>query len=88
MHDHLDALEAQLASHDGAYLVGSTFTLADVGMLVILARLDEVRALGYPERFIRMWEFYLCYCEGAFLERAISDVHMVFTKPGSRLRRI
>jgi cyclopropane-fatty-acyl-phospholipid synthase len=47
------------------------------------ARLDEVRAQGYPERFIRMWEFYLCYCEGAFLERAISDVQMVFTKPGN-----
>ena len=47
-----------------------------------LARLDEVRALGYPEPFIRMWEYYLCYCEGAFLERAISDVQMVFSKPG------
>jgi cyclopropane-fatty-acyl-phospholipid synthase len=31
-----------------------------------------------------MWEYYLCYCEGAFLERAISDVHMVFGKPGFR----
>jgi cyclopropane-fatty-acyl-phospholipid synthase len=49
------------------------------------ARLDEVRGLGYPEPFIRMWEYYLCYCEGAFLERAISDVHMVFAKPDSRL---
>jgi cyclopropane-fatty-acyl-phospholipid synthase len=49
------------------------------------ARLDEVRAMGYPEPFVRMWEFYLCYCEGAFRERAISDVQMVFTKPDSRL---
>lgn len=46
-----------------------------------LARLPEVRALGYPESFIRMWEFYLCYCEGGFLERAISDVHMLFARP-------
>lgn len=45
-------------------------------------RLDEVRKLGYPEPFIRMWDYYLCYCEGAFLERAISDVHMIFSKPG------
>ena len=36
--------------------------------------LDAVRALGYPQEFIRMWEFYLCYCEGGFLERSISDV--------------
>ena len=46
------------------------------------AALEEVRRLGYPEAFIRMWEYYLCYCEGAFLERAISDVQMVFSKPG------
>jgi len=48
------------------------------------ARLDEVRALGYPEAFVRMWDYYLCYCEGAFLERAISDVHMVFSGPDFR----
>jgi cyclopropane-fatty-acyl-phospholipid synthase len=39
--------------------------------------LAEVRALGYPEEFIRMWDFYLCYCEGGFLERSISDVHLI-----------
>ncbi|MDX1555972.1 MAG: class I SAM-dependent methyltransferase, partial [Xanthomonadales bacterium] len=48
------------------------------------ARLADVRALGYPEPFIRMWDYYLCYCEAAFLERAISDVHMVFSRPGFR----
>lgn len=40
-------------------------------------RIADVRALGYPEEFIRMWEFYLCYCEGGFLERTISDVLLV-----------
>ncbi|MEJ8568656.1 cyclopropane-fatty-acyl-phospholipid synthase family protein [Elongatibacter sediminis] len=44
-------------------------------------RIAEVRALGYSETFIRMWEYYLCYCEGAFLERAISDVQIVFARP-------
>ena len=44
------------------------------------ARLDEVRALGYPDTFIRMWEFYLCYCEAGFAERALGDVHMVMTR--------
>jgi len=37
--------------------------------------------MGYPEGFIWMWEFYLCYCEGGFLERVISDVHLVADKP-------
>jgi cyclopropane-fatty-acyl-phospholipid synthase len=42
-----------------------------------LQRQDEVRALGYPTEFIRLWEFYLCYCEGGFLERSIGDVLLV-----------
>jgi cyclopropane-fatty-acyl-phospholipid synthase len=49
-----------------------------------LARLDCVRAQGYDERFIRMWEFYLCYCEGGFLERSISDVHLLLAPAGNR----
>jgi cyclopropane-fatty-acyl-phospholipid synthase len=44
------------------------------------ARLDEVRAQGYPDSFIRMWEYYLCYCEAGFAERALGDVHMVMTR--------
>ena len=48
-------------------------------------RMDAVRRQGYAEPFIRMWEFYLCYCEGAFLERAISDVQLVFARPQCRL---
>lgn len=49
------------------------------------AQLSEVRRQGYPESFIRMWEYYLCYCEGAFLERAISDVQILFSKPENRM---
>jgi cyclopropane-fatty-acyl-phospholipid synthase len=48
------------------------------------ARLPEVRAQGYPDSFVRMWEFYLCYCEGGFEERQLGDVQMLFTKPRSR----
>jgi cyclopropane-fatty-acyl-phospholipid synthase len=49
-----------------------------------LARRDEVRALGYPESFLRMWEYYLCYCEGSFEERYNGNVQIVFTKPRCR----
>ena len=45
------------------------------------ANLDKVRALGFSDTFIRMWEYYLCYCEGGFSERYIGDVQMVFVKP-------
>jgi len=46
--------------------------------------IDRVRALGYPEEFIRMWEFYLRYSEAGFRERYIGDVQMLLTKPDSR----
>ncbi len=46
--------------------------------------LTRVRELGYSETFIRMWEFYLCYCEGGFLERAIGDAQLLLTKPDCR----
>lgn len=49
-----------------------------------LAQLDRVRELGYPERFMRMWEFYLSYCEGGFLERSIGDVQLLLTRPCCR----
>lgn len=51
-----------------------------------MERLDEVRALGFDRRFIRMWEFYLCYCEGGFRERIIGTTQMAFAKPGYRSR--
>ena len=47
-------------------------------------KITEVRQLGYPETFIRMWDFYLCYCEGGFEERALGDVHMLLVKPENR----
>jgi cyclopropane-fatty-acyl-phospholipid synthase len=48
------------------------------------AHISEVRRLGYNDRFIRLWEFYLAYCEGGFAERTLGDVQMLLTKPGSR----
>ncbi len=47
----------------------------------VAARRDEVAALGLDQRFQRLWDFYLCFCEGAFLERHISDVQMVLAMP-------
>lgn len=44
----------------------------------------EVRALGYPDAFIKMWDYYLAYCEGGFLERSIGDVQMLLAKPRNR----
>jgi cyclopropane-fatty-acyl-phospholipid synthase len=49
-----------------------------------LSQIEAVRALGYPETFIRMWLFYLGYCEAGFRERDIGTVQMLLAKPGWR----
>jgi len=46
--------------------------------------IDDVREMGFSDTFIRMWEYYLCYCEGGFAERYIGDVQMLLTKPMCR----
>jgi cyclopropane-fatty-acyl-phospholipid synthase len=48
------------------------------------AQVDQVRDLGYPENFVRLWEFYLCYCEAGFAERYTGDVQMLLAKPQFR----
>jgi cyclopropane-fatty-acyl-phospholipid synthase len=47
-------------------------------------RIAQVRALGYDDRFERMWDFYLAYCESGFRERSTGDVQMLLVKPGCR----
>ena len=49
-----------------------------------LDKLEVVRSQGFDERFIRMWEYYLCYCEGGFRERVISTAQIVMAKPDYR----
>ena len=48
-----------------------------------LAKLDAVRELGYDERLIRMWNFYLSYCEAGFDERRVHCVQVMFGRPES-----
>ncbi len=48
------------------------------------ANRSTVLDLGYDERFLRLWEFYLCYCEGGFAERFLGVGHIVLSKPSAR----
>jgi cyclopropane-fatty-acyl-phospholipid synthase len=47
------------------------------------ARLDEVRRLGFDDRFVRTWNYYLAYCEAAFAWRNISVVQATWTAPNN-----
>ena len=51
---------------------------------VFLEQLDKVMDMGFDERFIRMWRFYLSYCEGGFRERIIGTFQISMAKPGYR----
>ena len=47
-------------------------------------RMDRIQSLGFDERFIRTWHYYLCYCEAGFRERQIGVSHILLTKPACR----
>ncbi|HSC66516.1 MAG TPA: cyclopropane-fatty-acyl-phospholipid synthase family protein [Cellvibrio sp.] len=49
-----------------------------------MSQLEQVRALGFDDRFIRLWEFYLSYCEGGFMERSIGTAQVLLAKPHYR----
>jgi cyclopropane-fatty-acyl-phospholipid synthase len=50
-------------------------------------KIDSVRDLGFDDRFIRLWDFYLATCEAAFLQRAIGDVQIQLVRAGDPVRR-
>jgi cyclopropane-fatty-acyl-phospholipid synthase len=49
------------------------------------AKASELEALGYDERFRRVWTLYLSYCEAGFAERRINDFQLVLAKPRHRI---
>ena len=55
---------------------------------VVHANLQQARhkleQLGYDEHFYRLWEFYLCYCEGGFIERTIGTAQLLLAKPAAQ----
>jgi cyclopropane-fatty-acyl-phospholipid synthase len=53
----------------------------------LMDRTEQVRKMGFSEEFIRTWEYYFCYCEGGFSERAIGDVQILLAKPGRGRKR-
>jgi cyclopropane-fatty-acyl-phospholipid synthase len=50
------------------------------------ASLDRARALGHGEPFLRLWHYYLCYCEAGFAEHYTASVQMCFVRPGAPKR--
>jgi cyclopropane-fatty-acyl-phospholipid synthase len=49
-----------------------------------MANQSQLRAQGFRDSFLRMWEYYLRYCERGFEERQLGNVQMLLTKPRSQ----
>ncbi|MGZ3932023.1 MAG: class I SAM-dependent methyltransferase [Bacteroidia bacterium] len=47
------------------------------------SKLNEVKALGFSDMFIRKWNYYFCYCEAAFAMRNINVMQMVYARPNN-----
>jgi cyclopropane-fatty-acyl-phospholipid synthase len=45
-----------------------------------LANRERVRALGFDERFVRLWDYYLASCAAGFAERYLGDAQLLFVK--------
>jgi cyclopropane-fatty-acyl-phospholipid synthase len=44
----------------------------------------KLEQLGYDDCFYRLWEFYLCYCEGGFIERTIGTAQLLLAKSAAQ----
>lgn len=53
------------------------------GMANLQQARHKLEQLGYDEHFYRLWEFYLCYCEGGFIERTIGTAQLLLAKPAA-----
>lgn len=84
-------LEAKTRAGDLALVHLEDFGLSyartlEAWRLRFLAAAPEVRAQGFDDRFMRLWEFYLAYCEGGFRERSIGVSHLLLARPGAQPR--
>ena len=85
----LNRVNALLSAHGGFVLHAITDLGPDYARTLrqwhqtFCQKLSEVRALGFDERFIRKWNYYLCYCEAAFALRNISVVQTLHTRPNN-----
>ncbi len=50
---------------------------------VFLANIDSIRGMGFDDRFCRMWDYYLRYCEAGFESRLLGTMHLMLTRPNN-----
>ncbi|MDF2977890.1 MAG: cfa [Actinomycetospora sp.] len=82
----IEAIERTLAAHTTLEVVERRSIGPDYAETLrrwrgtFLAREPEVRALGFDETFVRMWDFYLAYSEAGFAARYLDDLQLGITR--------
>ncbi|MDO9518885.1 MAG: cyclopropane-fatty-acyl-phospholipid synthase family protein [Pseudohongiella sp.] len=86
------AIANHIAQDTDMHIVGLEDITRDYAMTLdrwrktFLGKVREIQALGFGTDFIRMWDYYLAYCQGGFMERVIHTAQIVMAKPECRLQ--
>jgi cyclopropane-fatty-acyl-phospholipid synthase len=86
------AIASHVARDTDMQIVGLEDITCDYAMTLahwrrrFLSNVQHIAAQGFAEDFIRMWDYYLAYCEGGFMERVIHTAQILIAKPEARLQ--
>jgi cyclopropane-fatty-acyl-phospholipid synthase len=86
------AIATHVAQHTDMQIVGLEDITRDYAMTLerwrktFLEKVRDIQALGFGTEFIRMWDYYLAYCQGGFMERVIHTAQILMAKPDCRLQ--
>ena len=82
-----DAIFSTIRNHTDLVMVGMQEIGQDYARTLehwrrrFLGKLEQVKELGFDDSFIRMWHYYLCYCQGGFEQRIIGTSQILLAKP-------
>ncbi|MDP3518028.1 MAG: cyclopropane-fatty-acyl-phospholipid synthase family protein [Pseudohongiella sp.] len=87
-------IAAHVAKNTDLQIVGLEDITRDYAMTLerwrktFLSKLKDIQAQGFGPDFIRMWDYYLAYCQGGFMERVIHTAQIVMAKPQHRMQAL
>jgi cyclopropane-fatty-acyl-phospholipid synthase len=83
-----------VAKHTDLQIVGLEDITRDYAMTLerwrktFLGKVRDIQGQGFGPDFIRMWDYYLAYCQGGFMERVIHTAQIVMAKPQHRMQAL
>lgn len=87
-------IAGHVAKHTDLQIVGLEDITRDYAMTLerwrntFLNKVRDIQTQGFAPDFIRMWDYYLAYCQGGFMERVIHTAQIVMAKPQHRMQAL